>query len=742
MEHLLRGWVCNLSNHKRNQQQNQKQHRHAQFRQQQNEGPVDSLQPPDAADQKRDDSRNNNSNREDDDFVALIPFGSYRLGVHRPCSDLDCLVLTSAGVSRNDFFTSLVDRLKMDSRFSNVVPLPQAYTPVIKVQYHPPPDSLGNTGPPLQLDLLFARITDRDKLHAHDMARRDRDQQQPPSDGNHGESRFRHHHHHHERTSSSSSNGTSLTSQYYWIDDRDLRDQDAAGIRSLNGCRVTQIVLQLVVGIPNTATPTTARHPLHKWRLRRYQQVTCIIKQWAAQVGIYSNALGFFGGINYAILVAWMCLTTPEFNQVHRLQRDSIVPLLVRRFFVIFSQWRWPAPVLLTPIQTEPPAELLASHTATGITIPPRAAAAGFPPTFDEFRPWDPLRNRRDALQLAPIITPAWPSMNSSYNVGVPQLRRIRDELARACQHLSHSHLPSHHALSFLVDPPRGPESFWGRHRHYLLVTIATAQSEPPHVHKHWCQYLESKLRLLVVNLETPDVHPWPHAQFFHESPPEKVQVVTEADDAAAAATIPHRYTTYFAIALRFASHVSTVSLPHLTSDFLLLVNGWAERTEAVDLRLEHVLEPDLPACIRRTYAPSSASSEGFDRPLSTTRRDHAPPWEIRGGPPDDLDDDDSRSRASVSPTASSSLSLSPSWDDSSSSAHSHSDPPKKPWTKRSRSNGAIAPLLGGSSGGGGANEEDGSVDPLPPPSNIQGPVPLLPLGGSERFRKAGDPEQ
>ena len=31
-----------------------------------------------------------------------------------------------------------------------------------------------------------------------------------------------------------------------------------------------------------------------------------------------------------------------------------------------------------------------------------------------------------------PIITPAYPSMNSSYNVGVPQLRRIQIELNKA----------------------------------------------------------------------------------------------------------------------------------------------------------------------------------------------------------------------------------------------------------------------------------------------------------------------
>ena len=42
---------------------------------------------------------------------------------------------------------------------------------------------------------------------------------------------------------------------------------------------------------------------------------------------------------------------------------------------------------------------------------------------------WDPKTNLRDRSHLMPIITPVYPSMNSSYNVNEPQLRRIREEL-------------------------------------------------------------------------------------------------------------------------------------------------------------------------------------------------------------------------------------------------------------------------------------------------------------------------
>ena len=144
----------------------------------------------------------------------------------------------------------------------------------------------------------------------------------------------------------------------YHIDDTDLLSMDEAGVRSLNGVRVTQLILEMV---PN---PTVFRTTL------------VAVKEWAVVHGIYSNVLGFLGGVNFAILVAWVCKRFPNDNPY----------TLLRKFFHTFATWKWPAPVMLCPIQTLPP---------KGV---PKMAV------------WAPESNPRDARHICPIITPAYPS--------------------------------------------------------------------------------------------------------------------------------------------------------------------------------------------------------------------------------------------------------------------------------------------------------------------------------------------
>ena len=56
-------------------------------------------------------------------------------------------------------------------------------------------------------------------------------------------------------------------------------------------------------------------------------------------VGIYGNKLGYLGGINCNIMVAFICQLYP----------NSSPSTLLFRFFKLYHEWKWPEPVMFVP---------------------------------------------------------------------------------------------------------------------------------------------------------------------------------------------------------------------------------------------------------------------------------------------------------------------------------------------------------------------------------------------------------
>ncbi|KAL6841687.1 hypothetical protein ACP4OV_028516 [Aristida adscensionis] len=231
-----------------------------------------------------------------------------------------------------------------------------------------------------------------------------------------------------------------------------LYNVDEATVRSLNGCRVADQILRLVPNVENFRTA-----------------LRCL-KYWAKRRGVYSNVTGFLGGVNWALLVARVCQLYP----------NAVPSMLVSRFFRVFTQWRWPNPVMLCSIEED---EL------------------GFPV-------WDPRKNPRDRSHHMPIITPAYPCMNSSYNVSTSTLRVMMEQFQfgnKVCQEIEMNKT----SWSALFEPFQ----FFEAYKNYLQVDIIAEDDGDLRLWKGW---VESRLRQLTLKIERDtygmlQCHPYPH---------------------------------------------------------------------------------------------------------------------------------------------------------------------------------------------------------------------------------------
>ena len=101
------------------------------------------------------------------------------------------------------------------------------------------------------------------------------------------------------------------------------------------------------------------------------------------------------------------------------------------------------------------------------------------------------MRNRQDIM---PILTPAYPSMNSSYSVSALSLAVMNDEFKRALKIVQETL----DAGATNWDEFFQVSDFFATYHHYLAVEVyATNETDE----SAWCGYCESRLRKLVQSL-------------------------------------------------------------------------------------------------------------------------------------------------------------------------------------------------------------------------------------------------
>lgn len=220
---------------------------------------------------------------------------------------------------------------------------------------------------------------------------------------------------------------------------------DSATEKSLNGPRVTNLIAALVSGTPE-----------------RYQTfltvVRCVRKMFKAR-GLYMNKMGYWGGVNINIAVA-LCV---------QLYPCDAPATLLRKFFLVFKTWRWPNPVMLTK---------------------PHDAGYGLPV-------WNQQHAHR---QVAPIVTPAYPAMNSTLASSRQTLQILHEEFCRG--HLIVDKLWKQHQKNPTAPLDWSelfqPSDFFISYPNYLsLCIVGPTQADA----QAWAGFVESRLRKLVSDM-------------------------------------------------------------------------------------------------------------------------------------------------------------------------------------------------------------------------------------------------
>ncbi|EAY11196.1 Poly polymerase central domain containing protein [Trichomonas vaginalis G3] len=154
-----------------------------------------------------------------------------------------------------------------------------------------------------------------------------------------------------------------------------LENLSKLSVRALNSLRVNNMVIKLVPNLDN------------------FKTLLKFVRYWAFKRGLYGNVYGYFGGVNLAILSAFVCQRYPTASPA----------MLALYFFSEISQWTWPTPIYINR------------------------------PNYGELLSWDPT-TESDHNDVMPIITPAYPSTNSQRSATTSSRNRIIQEMVKALQ--------------------------------------------------------------------------------------------------------------------------------------------------------------------------------------------------------------------------------------------------------------------------------------------------------------------
>ncbi|KAH0788359.1 poly(A) polymerase gamma [Histomonas meleagridis] len=315
-------------------------------------------------------------------YGKLIAFGSFRYDVSSPESDIDSLCIVPQFVKRTDFFTIFYRLLSTNQLVKNLVKIENAYVPIITMQFQG-----------IDVDISFAQLALPNIDPEMDISLLD--------------------------------------------DDNILSNVDAQSMRSLNGVRVSNMIVRLVDDKANFAL------------FLRF------IRMWAKKRGVYGNVYGYLGGVNCALLCAFICQRYPT----------ALPSKLVLMFFKDLMSWNWPDPIYINT------------------------------PAIGPLPSWDNNQGSPGKNDKMPIITPAYPAMNSMAKATKSTRDRMVHEFKRGYKYTLKV-FQEGEEWKCLIQPTH----FFVNCRKYVRVQVWASTAEELN---KWVQTVEAQIRKLTLALES-----------------------------------------------------------------------------------------------------------------------------------------------------------------------------------------------------------------------------------------------
>jgi poly(A) polymerase len=252
-----------------------------------------------------------------------------------------------------------------------------------------------------------------------------------------------------------------------YLNDDILLGLDSKSVRSLNAPRVTNQIDMML-------RTRDRQYAAHKSRcISNFKICVRFIRRWAKRRAIYSNKMGYFGGVNLNILVAYICLLYPNQPPFY----------IIQAFFFLWHQdgamVGTESPVKLNKIEVKFKDRLLDYNKHHHIVLDQRED--------DAITPWsqEQLRAKVDAYLMygdlsgqleirqnyISIITPSFPAKNSMNAATFDTRAIIREEFKRAYDLISVMDNKSSLAdedWNILLEKT----DFFIKYRHYVRVTF------------------------------------------------------------------------------------------------------------------------------------------------------------------------------------------------------------------------------------------------------------------------------